>query len=228
MSPASVWVNFDHRACPPGSRAMKILHKTPSGASRRHRRSCGGIRRIVLWLAALSATTVFLAGLAVASVIRLDGDAARLRHALLGSRPAWSDTRVQLSLGGMALSLARGIVALTPAEEEARLALRAVRAVSVGVYEVAGEMGAGEGAMPDIVARADAAMGRRGWSRVVTVQDGNERVLVFVDEESLGGSRPRICIGVIEGGQLVVVTATLAAEPLGELLEAGFGKMPPL
>src|SRR6185369_15866905 len=98
-------------------------------------------RRSVGWWVALACglllTPFLLLGIGVLSMLTLDRDAAFLRREVMASTDTKWHTKIQVSAGWVTLGAIRTGLKFIQAEhiDEARLALRAVRSASVGVYE---------------------------------------------------------------------------------------------
>lgn len=173
-------------------------------------------RRLWPWVLALVLLPlVGLVGMAV-SFLTLDRDAALLRREVMAASGRDWSTRGQGSVGGVTLWLVRQGLALVPRPEnaEARAALRAVNAVSVGVYRPVGSAESWSG--EQLFQRTDRAMSARGWTRVVAVNDRSTHVLVYLADDDVAPRR--MCVAVANGRELVVVSATLDAEALADLV----------
>lgn len=179
-------------------------------------------RRLWPWvlLGVICAPFVLL-GAAAVSYLSLDRDAATLRREVMRATDADWDTRVQFSVGRATFGTARGCLAIVQNDkvDEARHALAAVRSASVGVYELRGRQR--DWSRGDLAHRTDEAMRDRGWARAVGVIDGNQAVLVYVPngEEAVD----EVCLAVLDGRQLVVVSAELRPEELMALIERHAG-----
>jgi hypothetical protein len=168
-----------------------------------------------IWCWMLAATCVFLALAAggAYNLLTLSRDATALRRGVLDTYAGDSTTRIQLSLDGSLLGLVRTGLIFAPLPDEARLALKSVRKASVGVYELHDAM-----TRSNLMSRADAVMLARGYNRIVGVIEDDETVLIYVpdgaDAETLD-----VCLAVMDGKELVVVSARVASEPLMKLIE---------
>jgi hypothetical protein len=175
-------------------------------------------RRIWRWLLAGAGLCFAASALAVYNFVTPTREAMTLREELISALPhsAHTRTQVQVTVGPVLLGTVRAVASLiddVPAE--ARLALRAVRKASVGVYELAGGLEADGRAR--MVSAADDVMQRRGWTRVVGVNDKENLVLVYVPERDPSGSSERVCVAVCNDEYLVVVSGTISLAPLVEL-----------
>lgn len=161
-----------------------------------------------------------LAAATAVSVLTLDRNAACLREEVLQVLEADHRTVVQASAGQLALGGVRAVLAVIDHEplRDARLALAAIRSVSIGVYEL-GEAGAAAGGA--ILGCTDAAMGERGWSRVVGVRDGEDTVMIYVPTDA--DEPDEVCLAVVSGRDLVVVAARIRPAAVRALVERHAG-----
>lgn len=70
-----------------------------------------------------------------------------------------------------------------------------------------------------LIAAADEKMEKRGWTRVVGVNEPGNLVLVYVPQRESSGSTERACVAVCNDEHLVVVSGTLAIEPLVQIAQ---------
>lgn len=150
-------------------------------------------------------------------LLTLSGGAAALRRELMQDAGN-SITRVQLSLDGPVLSLLRFGLSFADLPADVRDALKTVRRVSVGVYST-------ERPAPKVtlLERADAAMARRGYTRLVGVVDGADTVLVYAPADA-GEEEIEVCVAVCEPDQTVIASARLGAAPLAALVQRNIAK----
>lgn len=193
----------------------------PSSTSRR--------RRWPWILAAILVTPCVAVALAAASYLSLNRDAAVLRREVMAATGADWQTKIQLSLGRATLWVARTCLACVPDTKmaEAQAALRVVRSVSVGVYRTAAPTSGWS--REKLFAETDRTMQDRGWRRLVGVADRRESVLVYLPADS--GDLQRICLAVVQGRELVVVSASLdpgaMADFVSQQLSHGHRRYPP-
>lgn len=182
-------------------------------------------RRIWPWVLGICLTPFLALGLAVASYVTLDRDASTLRRHVMRATNADWNTKVQISVGGATIGTVRtGLLFADQKEiEEARFALRAVKHASVGVYELA------SGSRTDwssaaILRETDRAMQGRGWTRLVGVAGTKETVMVYTSDNLRDDGPMDLCIAVLDGRELVVVSARIEPDALGRLVERHAGR----
>ncbi|MFZ5495829.1 MAG: hypothetical protein ACOZE5_10915 [Verrucomicrobiota bacterium] len=179
-------------------------------------------RRLARWLLVgllLFVTPIVVAGVGAASMFRLSRDAAMLRREVMAASDSDWNTKVQVSVGWCTLATARTVLRFVEHEhaDDARLALSVVRRASVGVYQRVGR--AGEMSRERLFAELDRRMGARGWSRMIGVLDHGETVLVYAADDIASGGRLDLCVAVVDGDDMVVVSTRVDADKLMELAE---------
>lgn len=187
---------------------------SPAAAPRR--------RRLWPWVLGFCLAPFVVLGLAAVSYLTLDRDAAALRqHVMAASRSDWS-TKVQVSVGRLTLGCVRTGLRFAECKDitDVRLALAGVKSASVGVYERQGP--AGELSREAFFVATDTAMQKRGWTRLVGVAEKREAVLIYVPENA-SGRMIDVCLAVIDGKDLVVVSSTVDGDALAELVERKAG-----
>lgn len=184
---------------------------TPTPASATPKR-----RRIWPWMIGALLTPVFLFGLAAFSFLTLNREAATLRGKVMTATNAEWDTRVQLSIGRLTFGALRTLLSVVPrVDEDARLALRSVRHASVGVYELAGR--SVNWSRETLFAETAKAMNRQGWTRLVGVADLDDKVMVYVANDADLDAPLDICVAVVNGRSLIVVSASVDGEATARL-----------
>lgn len=198
------------------------ISETPAAAPAAVRRSPW--RALIVWLVGVSVVSMVVAvPYMVVSSLRLGRDTVRLRDAVVGAlsgpvMEGWSPL-VEVHLGGCAFGLGRLVASCTELPDEAIQALRAARSASVGVYQWRGadldamrrHMAGGSGSI---------RVGRREWTRVVSVRDGDESVVVLTpvtdddDPDTL-----ELCVVVLAEDELVVVSVEVDPQPLSDLVQ---------
>ena len=181
-------------------------------APRRH------VWRWVLLGVGICLTPFLLLGIAAVSYLTLDRDVRVLRqHVMVATDANWS-TKVQMSVGRLTLgAIGQGLrLVHRPNIDEARLALRAVRHASVGVYERTS--GPADCSQERLLVETDRAMQKRGWTRLVGVADKQESVLVYVQDDLDENEPIELCVAVVNGKEMVVASTIIDAAALGELV----------
>lgn len=169
------------------------------------------------WFAAFLIAGFLLVAAGLYNLVTLTRDAAVLRRAIVATDGVESHLRIQGSVGPVVLGAVRaGLRFVDDVPAEAHRALAAVRGGSVAVYELAARPTAP--ARQAMVDAASDAMRERGWTRAVTVQEGENMVLVFAPSSTTGTRRVRVCVVVCSGHELVVAEARLSAAELRELV----------
>ena len=175
----------------------------PAPAPRRHFR---------YWVLAATGVFLVLAAGGAYNLLTLNREATALRRGVLDVYAGGSTTRIQLSLDEAALGLLRTGLIFAPLPAEARLALKSVRKVSVGVYELNDAM-----SRANLMSRADAVMLARGYNRIIGVVEDKETVLIYAPDDADADTLD-VCLAVMDGRELVVVSARVASEPLMKLI----------
>jgi hypothetical protein len=67
-------------------------------------------------------------------------------------------------------------------------------------------------------------MQRRGWSRLVGVTEDSETVMIYTSNDVDPGSGIELCLAVLDGNDLVVVSTKIDAGALADLAEAHMPK----
>jgi hypothetical protein len=164
-------------------------------------------------------TPVVGLGVLVYSLLTLNANAASLRREVAAATQADLRTKVQLDVGWMTLGAIRSILHFVHHEhiDEARLALAAVRKASVGVYEWSADQD--QRNPQNLFTRTDQMMNKRGLSRLVGVTNARETVLVYASENRWSGSSLDLCVAVLGERELVIVSSTVNADALAELVQ---------
>lgn len=173
-------------------------------------------KRRWLWvgLVLITIPLVALGGLAfgVASYFHLSTDTRALRNELTRASGAKWRQQIALNIGSMTLGAVRGGLSFAPLDSKAKAALRAVRGAQVGVYKMTSESNHPNSAA--MLSVADGVMSARGWERVVGGLDGEQMVGVFLPAGITSASQMKCCVVVLDGRQMVVVSARADLEPL--------------
>jgi hypothetical protein len=172
----------------------------------------------VLLGAGLCLAPFVVLAMVAASFLTLDRDVKHLRRHVMNATDAGWSTRVQVSVGRITLgAIGQGLRFVDHKDmADARLALRAVKRASVGVYERTS--GGADWSREQLFVETDQSMQRRGWTRLVGVADKKETVLIYVPADMNEDGPVDICLAVVSGKELVVVSTTVDPEVLGELV----------
>jgi len=182
-------------------------------------------RPIGRWIAvclALLLLPMMVVAVGVVSMLTLSRDATVLRREVMAATEADWHTKVQVSAGWLVLGAVRTALGFVDHKhmDEARDAMAAVRNVSVGVYERSGRTE--NWSREQLLRKTDERMRDRGWSRLVGVNDHGQTVLVYASDEADNGDRMDLCVAVVDGRDLVVVSANVNADSLVRLAEKHF------
>lgn len=143
---------------------------------------------------------------------RPSGNTRALRDAVLAAAGDGWSREIELGVGPLTFSVARGGTRFLDLPDEARTVIRAMRGADVGVYRYEGAGRPKVGAA--VLRAADRGMAERGWERVVAVLDGDESVSVYTPKEYEAGSQLRLSVVVVDGSEMVIVSARGNPEPL--------------
>ena len=134
---------------------------------------------------------------------------------MAATHSSWN-TKIQLSIGRVSLTAIRTILAFVPkVDDRAKLALRAIHGASVGIYDLQGTAGIIE--TIQLLREADRAMARRGYARLVAVHNHGDTVLVYAPTEISNEASVDLCVAVVNGPELVVVSTSVDAALLADL-----------
>jgi len=174
-------------------------------------------RWIVAGLLLLFAPVVII-GVGVWSMLSLDRNAAALKREVMQATHSDWHTKVQMSVGCVTLGALRTGLRFVQHENiaDARLALRAVRHASVGVYERDHRDDSADATA--LLAETDRTMQEHGWTRLVGVVEHGQQVLIYTSDKGVHGDRIDLCLAVVDGRELVVVSTQIDAGDLAELV----------
>lgn len=173
-------------------------------------------RHVWRWVGGLAAGCLLIVAIGIYNLVTLSRDAAALRQELFSALDLRASPKVQISVGPGLLAVARlGMTFVDSVPPEAREALKAIKAASVGVYQLRENLPS-EG-RAKLFAAADGLMKRRDWIRVVGVNNDHETVLIYMPANSRNRDVLRVCLAVCQRDQVVVVSAVAEGEALIEL-----------
>jgi hypothetical protein len=175
----------------------------------------------IIGLVIVVAIIIGMLTLAVAAfrAFRLGPEATDLREAMrehFEARGHWHPM-VELRLGPVLCSLSREILVQVADDPDATAALRAARALQVGVYQVSDDKD--DRGPVSYLNDASATMRARGWSRAVAVVDGDTTVMVFVPGQFKVDDDVEFGVVVREEDHVVVAVLQVRAEPLWGLVQ---------
>lgn len=177
-------------------------------------------RRLWPWILLASFSPFLFLGVAVASVLTLDGSAAALRKEVLRAADSSSArTRIQFSFGPVALACADLALRWVPdaGARDARGLLGSVKGGSVGIYDVRSGDGRGH---DRTLARADDRMERRGWTPLVDVRQDDTQVRVYCRGGDDEGDTLELCLAVLNDDQLVVASTRIVPDVVAQWVQA--------
>ncbi|WP_438482922.1 hypothetical protein [Oleiharenicola lentus] len=177
-------------------------------------------RRFLRWfLISVGVCLLPILALAVvaASCLSLNSDSRALRKHVMAATDADWDSKVQLSIGRGLIGTAGAVLSFIDKDgvDDARIALRAVKHASVGVYERTSPDR--EWSREALFVKTDKAMAKRGWTRMVGVADGKDTVLIYVPTDADNEDQMDICVAVVSGKDLVIASTRVDAGVLMEL-----------
>ncbi len=120
-----------------------------------------------------------------------------------------AEPEIELALRPAACALLRAGAALADHPSELHAALRAIRAVEVGVYQVASSKPSPE--RRAMLGEIDRAMATRGWERIVAVVNAGDTVAVFAPQNIRSHRDLSLAVLVFDGSQ--VVAASVRGDP---------------
>jgi hypothetical protein len=174
--------------------------------------------RISFWYIVLFAflAVLLLGGVGVARCFVLGSDTAALRQSVMGSVPGTWDRKITARVGLLTTSLVRVAAHFFKLPPEPSAALGALHGAEVGIYKLKQEPGWADSAA--ILAHADKAMLARGWDRIVAVGKEDKLVAAYFPHRASSARGVKCCLFVLQGRDLVVVSARGNVEPLLDLV----------
>jgi hypothetical protein len=169
------------------------------------------------FLAAILAVTC------LSGCLRMSTDAQALRDSVMNRAQGQWDERFSLGVGPVTLGLARIGLRWVDLDPEVRLAVDSIKGADVGVYHCS--QGQSGGCCAQVLADADRVMRPRGWERIVTVQNRQELVMIYLPSQIQSARDVKICVLTQQGRDLVVASARSNLEPILELAARKSNKM---
>jgi len=170
---------------------------------------------LVLALIPFVGLTVLALG--VVSYLHQSSDTRALRKELTHASGASWREQIGLNIGNATFCVARAGLSFVDMDAETRAALRTVRGVEVGIYELASGSKCPDRAA--MLTGADEVMTSRGWERVVGVLEDDQMVGVYLPTDLKSLRSINACVVVLDGQQMVVVSARADLGPLVECLK---------
>jgi hypothetical protein len=155
---------------------------------------------------------------------RVSSDTRAMRDAVLDHTSCQSDKQIELSLGRLTFGLVGFGSRYVDMPPEARSILKAVKGGEVSVYKLHGSSPATN--CSDILNSSDNSMKKRGWMRLVGVLHDRDLVAVYIPQKLRSAGDVRVAVLVLNGHDLVCVSAHSDLEPLLDLaLEKAYQEM---
>ncbi len=161
----------------------------------------------------------------ITGYFRLSPETTALGQIMREAAPGKWNTKIAVHVGWFTTALVRAGSHCFELEPEPRAALDTLRSAEVGVYEL--EQPEAEADRAAVLARADKAMARRGWDRLVGVCHSRDLVAVYIPHRGLKPTRVKCCVLVFSDRNLVVASAKINAEPLLALATKNGPLLPP-
>lgn len=181
-------------------------------------------RRWWRWVFRILGVCVLMGAVAIVDLITLSRDAAAMRRAVFSAVQADKSTHVQLSVGPVLLGTVRvGLGFVRDVPEEARLALKGVKAASVGVYALDRAVSAEERSR--VFAAVDPVMIGRGWERLVIASEDKDTVMIYTQPTDDEHDPIRLCLAICEAKEIVIVNATAEPDVLVQLAARHSGRL---
>lgn len=157
----------------------------------------------------------------ITSYLRLGSDERALRNGLLKAADAPWERKLEINVGSWTVAVARTGLLFVHLPREAQQAIQCVRAGEVGIYQFVDHAPGLN--RPALLAAGDRVMDGRGWDRLVGVVDRDDFVAVYVPKKQVSAKNLKVCVAVIDEGQLVVVSARGDVEPIMDLVREKAG-----
>src|SRR5262245_30646705 len=129
-----------------------------------------GFVRLALVVVGAMGLALVMCLVGITGFFRLSSETAALRDSFLNEMRGGWNKKIALRVGVVTTSLVRAGLRFVDMDQDARQAVQALRGGEVGIYDLSEEPTSRK--LGQIIARADRAMQRRGWSRVVGVSHG--------------------------------------------------------
>ena len=181
--------------------------------------------RLILFLGGVAAVGLIFFAVLVFS-FRMGGEARAVRHALFAAAPEEWTPEFEFGVGRLPALLARSGIRLAQSQldlpPEALAGIAAFRSADVGIYHRSHP--SNNRTRAQAMEGVDLVMRERDWEPVVSVQDGDDCVQVFVPKSLDSHRDTQACVFVMERNQLVIVSARIDLEPLLGIAEHHLAK----
>lgn len=161
---------------------------------------------------------VFCAGFLLFLILALSflpgGEVRAIREIALKSAPGTWERQVEFGIGRIPVWLAKAGLSFANLEPGVRAGVSAFQFGDVAVFERAGGKKEGESTAAETLDKVRNEMERRGWETVVQVQETDEVVGVFMPRTAAGGSTVQACVFVLDGSDMVIVSARANLAPI--------------
>lgn len=147
----------------------------------------------------------------------LNGQTRALRSAVIqGHAQDWERT-IAFHVGGVAVPVIKTGLRFVDLPEEARLGVSAFEAAEVSIHK--GFRSPDPSDLGEILERADFALARRGWNRVVGVVQEKCMVAIYVPNKLRKGGPISVSVLVLNDRDLVVGSIKGNPRPIVELIQ---------
>lgn len=178
----------------------------------------GSILKLLLVLAMMGAGLIVSVGAMVYVSVRPSSEFRDLQDVVLDELPSRPNMQISARAPSFLVSLARfGLSFVDDIDDEARLAIRAVRGGQVGVYQLPQPVSQAEKVR--ILNRANETMKENGWNRIVAVVERDEMVSIYVPAGVDDPKRLEALTLVLSNNELVMVSAKGDLRPIWELAQ---------
>lgn len=173
------------------------------------------------WVMGTFLVASVLGGFAVWRLFQLGAETEALRAGMIGATHGRCEKKLALHVGMFATALVRAGSRFFTMPPEPRAALDSIHSVEVGIYEVQGNSAPVDAGA--VLASTDKAMAARGWDRVVGVVHDHQVVTLYVPRRGISLRGLKCCLLVLQGRNMVLVSAKGNVEPLIALVQSKLG-----
>jgi hypothetical protein len=155
--------------------------------------------------------------LGIADFFHLSLPTRALRTAVVEAVPGQWHERVGINVGYFTCALARYASSFVKLPPEARAGIDSLRGAEVSISHL--EESGGTPDFTALLARADKTMGSRHWQRIVGVVQDKQFVAVYAPNGLRSFKRASCCVVVLNGKELVVVSARANLTSLLDIIQ---------